>query len=87
MSDGRMLSGPRIPARQYSAGQALFAGDDPTHLLQRTPEPFFWPEEPWEKTGQYKEGTTFIEGLAWFRERWFLFYGAADTCVGMAVAI
>ena len=87
MSDGRMLSGPRIPVRQYSAGQALFAGDDPARLLQRTAEPFFWPEESWEKTGQYKEGTTFIEGLAWFRERWFLFYGAADTCVGMAVAI
>jgi len=86
MSDGRTSAGPRIPARQYSAGQALFAGDGPTHLLERTPEPFFWPQEPWEKTGQYKEGTTFIEGLAWFRERWFLFYGAADTYVGMAAA-
>ena len=86
MSDGAISEGPRIPARQYSAGQALFAVDQPERLLQRTPTPFFWPQESWEKTGQYKAGTTFIEGLAWFRNRWFLFYGGADTDVGMAVS-
>lgn len=86
MSDGRITSGPRIPARQYSAGQALFAGDNPAHLLQRPQRPYFWPQEPWEKTGQYKSGTTFTEGLAWFKNKWFLFYGGADTDVGMSVA-
>lgn len=85
MSDGLIKKGPRIPANRYSAGQALFSGDDPAHLLHRPAEPFFWPEEPWEKTGQYKAGTTFIEGLAWFRDKWFLFYGGADTDVGMAI--
>ena len=86
MSDGKIAASPRIPARQYSAGQALFAGDHPEKLLQRTSTPFFWPQEPWEKTGQYKAGTTFIQGLAWYKRRWFLFYGGADTNVGMAVA-
>ncbi|MCL5004898.1 MAG: glycoside hydrolase family 130 protein [Acidobacteria bacterium] len=86
MSDGRITAGPRIPAQRYSAGQALFAGDDPARLLQRPQRPFFWPQEPWEKTGQYKYGTTFIEGLAWYQDKWFLFYGGADTDVGMAVA-
>ncbi len=86
MSDGRIRKGPRIPADQYSAGQALFSGDNPAELLHRPAQAFFWPQEPWEKTGQYKAGTTFIEGLAWFRKKWFLFYGGADTVVGMAVA-
>ena len=86
MSDGKISHGPKLPARQYSAGQALFSGDNPAELLYRPAQPFFWPQEPWEKTGQYKPGTTFIEGLAWFRKKWFLFYGGADTVVGMAVA-
>ncbi len=85
MSDGLIKKGPRVPASQYSAGQALFSGDDPAQLLHRPAEPFFWPEEPWEKSGQYKAGTTFIEGLAWFRNKWFLFYGGADTDVGVAI--
>ncbi len=85
MSDGLIKQGPKIPAQQYAAGQALFSDDNPSHLLHRPTQPFFWPEKPWEKTGQYKAGTTFIEGLAWFKNKWFLFYGAADTVVGMAV--
>ena len=87
MSDGKMTSSPRIPAQQYSAGQALFARYDPARLLSRPDKPYFWPQQPWEKTGQYKAGTTFTEGLAWFKDKWFLFYGGADTDVGMAVAV
>lgn len=86
MSDGKIARGPHIPARRYSAGQALFGADDPARLLQRPSEPYFWPELSWEKSGQYKPGTTFTEGLARFRDRWYLFYGGADTVVGMAVA-
>ncbi len=86
MSDGRILHGPHIPVGRYSAGQALFAAESPAHLIHRPAEPYFWPTLPWEKTGQYKPGTTFTEGLAWFRHRWLLFYGAADTVVGMASA-
>ncbi len=86
MSDGKMTSSPHIPAQRYSAGQALFAANDPGRLLQRPQKPYFWPQEPWEKTGQYKAGDTFTEGLAWYKDKWFLFYGGADTDVGMAVA-
>ncbi len=69
----------------YAAGQALFAAGDPARLVARTAVPFFRPEFPWEKHGQYAAGTTFMEGLAWFKGRWHLFYGAADTCVGTAI--
>ncbi|MDR1283636.1 MAG: glycoside hydrolase family 130 protein [Opitutaceae bacterium] len=77
---------PGLPPHVYSAGQALFDAANPTKLLDRTIEPFFKPETDWEKSGQYKDGTTFIEGLVLFRGRWFLYYGCADTFVGVATS-
>ena len=41
---------------------------------------------PYEKTGQYAAGTTFAEGLVAFHGRWFLYYGCADSLVGVATA-
>jgi beta-1,2-mannosidase len=76
---------PGIAANAYSDGQALFSTDDPRKLLARTKEPFFKPEEPWEQSGQYAAGTTFAEGLVFFEEKWFLYYGCADSRVGVAV--
>ncbi|MHB8302629.1 MAG: glycoside hydrolase family 130 protein [Acidobacteriaceae bacterium] len=70
----------------YSSGQALFSADDPTKLLARTSQPYFKPEMPFEKSGQYAAGTTFVEGLVYFHDKWVLYYGCADTFVGVAVA-
>ena len=77
---------PSLGADAYSVGEALFAADDPRKLISRTDEPVFKPELAWEMTGQYAAGTTFAEGLVWFRNRWFLYYGGADSRVGVAVA-
>jgi predicted GH43/DUF377 family glycosyl hydrolase len=44
------------------------------------------PEMPYEKTGQYAAGTTFAEGLVFYKGKWFLYYGAADSRVGVAIA-
>ena len=44
------------------------------------------PELPYEKTGQYAAGTTFAEGLVWFHNQWFLYYGCADSLVAVATA-
>ena len=68
----------------YAAGQALFASDDPAKLLSRSDVPFFRPEMSWEQKGQYAAGTTFLEGLVRFHEQWFLYYGCADSFVGVA---
>ena len=76
---------PGLPARVYTAGQALYDRRNPLKLIDRTDEPFIRPSEPYERTGQYKEGTTFVEGLVPFRGRWFLYYGMADSRVGVAV--
>ena len=76
---------PTLPPRAYSAGQALFDARDPRRLLARTDAPFLRPTAPWERTGQYAAGTTFVEALVPFRGRWLLYYGTADSRVGVAV--
>ena len=75
-----------LAANTYAVGEALFAADDPAKLLARTENPVFQPELPFERAGQYAAGTTFAEGLVWFQGKWFLYYGCADSLVGVAVA-
>ena len=84
-SDSDANRDPKIAAGAYSGGQALLDARDPRKLLDRTTTPFIQPEMPWERSGQYKAGTTFIEGLTYFRNKLYLYYGTADTYVGLAV--
>jgi predicted GH43/DUF377 family glycosyl hydrolase len=75
-----------LAAGAYSVEEALFSADDPTKLLARTEEPVFKPERPFEQSGQYAAGTTFSEGLVIFKGRWWMYYGCADSFVGVASA-
>jgi predicted GH43/DUF377 family glycosyl hydrolase len=75
-----------LPQRVYTGGQALFDARNPIKLIARSEEPFIRPTEDYEKTGQYKEGTTFTEALIPFKGKWFLYYGTADSRVGVAVS-
>jgi len=84
--NGMALDDIGLGEKAYSGGQALFSATDPRKLLDRTDVPFFQPTLPWEKSGQYTQGTTFIEGLVFFKNQWFLYYGCADTFVGVAIA-
>ena len=77
---------PSLNKDVYSGGQALFDAKDPTHLIARLDKPFIQPTCPWEKTGLFKAGTTFIEGLALLHDQWFLYFGCADSMVGVATA-
>lgn len=76
---------PALRNRVYSAGQALFDRDNPMKLLHRTDHPFLKPEHDYERSGQYVSGTTFVEGLVPFEGKWYLYYGTADSRVGVAV--
>ena len=70
----------------YSVEEALFSAEDPGKLLARTEQPVFQPELPFERSGQYAAGTTFAEGLALFHGKWWMYYGCADSFVGVATA-
>jgi beta-1,2-mannosidase len=74
-----------LPDRIYTGGQALYDARNPLRLIARLDEPFIRPTEAYERTGQYAAGTTFVEGLVPFNGRWFLYYGTADSRVGVAV--
>ncbi|MES2111287.1 MAG: glycoside hydrolase family 130 protein [Bacteroidota bacterium] len=75
----------RFNGNSYCAGQVLFSLKDPTKAIARLDMPFLRPMEPFEKSGQYVNGTVFIEGMAYLHHKWFLYYGCADSRVGVAV--
>lgn len=73
------------PAGAYCAGQILFDAKDPYKVLDRLDKPFFYPSAPFEKSGQYVDGTVFIEGLVYKNKKLYLYYGCADSQVAVAV--
>jgi len=77
---------PDYASGTYSAGQLLFDAKDPTVLKDRLDKPFFHPEADFEKSGQYAAGTVFVEGLVHRGHEWYLYYGCADSFVGVAIA-
>lgn len=70
---------------RYSIGQCLFALDDPKRLLRRSPRPLLEPTTAPEKEGQLPQ-VVFGGGLVQFNGKWFLYYGMADACIGVAVS-
>jgi predicted GH43/DUF377 family glycosyl hydrolase len=76
----------RVGAGAYTVQEALFDSQAPDRLIGRTEEPVLKPSLDWEKSGQYVAGTTFAEGLVLFHGRWLLYYGSADSFVGVAEA-
>ena len=54
-------------------------------VIYRSDSCFLKPTLPHEVTGQYQSGTTFAEGMVWYDSKWFLYYGTADSYVGVAV--
>lgn len=69
---------------RYSVGWVLFSKDDPIKVLARAEEPILEPEASWERFGQVPD-VTFAEGLAIQDNIWYLYYGAADTVICLAM--
>ena len=76
---------PKIIRGAYSAGQVLFDLSDPTKIKARSDDCFLTPQRLYEMKGQYKDGTVFIEGLVHFQGQWLLYYGTADSAIGVAI--
>ncbi|MBY0434669.1 MAG: glycoside hydrolase family 130 protein, partial [Cyclobacteriaceae bacterium] len=75
---------PSIAKGAYCAGQALFDTQDPTRLVDRLEKNFLMPDRPYEISGQVNQ-VCFVEGLVPFREKWFLYFGTADSKIAVAV--
>lgn len=78
-------AGKNTPEGTYCGGQVRFDARNPAEVLSRLERPFICPTLPHEVSGQYKAGTTFTEGLVLYKGQWFLYYGTADSMVGVAV--
>ena len=74
---------PEIAKSAYCSGQALFDVNDPTKLINRLENNFLRPDQPYEIQGQVNQ-VCFIEGMVPYKERWFLYYGTADSKIGVA---
>ncbi len=75
---------PALPRGTYSTGKIIFDEKDAGKVIARSGTSFLKPSLPHELAGQYQAGTTFAEGLVFFKGKWFLYYGTADSFVGVA---
>ena len=67
----------------YHAAAALMDINDPTIEISRLKKPLFSPGEDWEKNG-YVNNVVFPTGAALFDDDLYIYYGAADSCIGVA---
>jgi beta-1,2-mannosidase len=72
-----------LPQDTYAVGQALFSATTPGKLLARSNRHFMHPTESYELTGQVNN-VCFLEGMVWFKGRWLLYYGTADSKIAVA---
>ncbi|MDQ4139592.1 MAG: glycoside hydrolase family 130 protein [Bacteroidota bacterium] len=75
---------PTLPPGTYTAGQTLLDPKNPTKVLQRTASYFMKPDKEYEITGQVGN-VCFLEGLVHLQDKWFLYYGTADSKIAVAV--
>jgi predicted GH43/DUF377 family glycosyl hydrolase len=68
----------------YAASQVLLDKNDPTKIIQRMDHYFMKPDKPYEITGQVNH-VCFIEGLAQYKNKWWMYYGTADSKIAVAV--
>lgn len=73
-----------LPNHAYSVGQVLLDKNNPLQVIDRLDGWFLKPDRDFERRGQVNE-VVFAEGLVYFKGKWFLYYGTADSRVGLAI--
>jgi predicted GH43/DUF377 family glycosyl hydrolase len=68
----------------YAASQILLDKNDPSKELERMDTYFIKPDKPYEISGQVNH-VCFLEGLVSYKNKWFLYYGTADSRIAVAV--
>lgn len=74
----------KLPDGTYAGGQVLIDKKQPSKIIHRTDSWFIAPEKSYEITGQVNN-VCFLEGLSFYDDRWFLYYGTADSRIAAAV--
>jgi predicted GH43/DUF377 family glycosyl hydrolase len=74
---------PKNAGRVYHCGAALFDLDNPLKLIARLPYPLIKPEDERERFG-HVHNVVFPTGTSIFKNRLYIYYGAADSYVAAA---
>ena len=69
----------------YRLGVALLDLNDPTNVLKRQVKPILEPEQEWERLGDVPN-VVFSCGQVVVDDTLYLYYGGADTVIGLATA-
>ncbi len=67
----------------YAASQILLDKNDPSRVVKRMETYFMKPEKDYEVTGQVGR-VCFVEGLVKYKDKWYLYYGTADSKIAVA---
>jgi predicted GH43/DUF377 family glycosyl hydrolase len=67
----------------YALGAALLAKDDPTTVIARLVDPIMTPDMPYEQRGDVPN-VVFCNGSAVRGDTLFIYYGGADSVIGVA---
>lgn len=74
---------PKNKGRIYHAGAALLDLKNPTKVLARLPYPLLSPSKKYEKHG-HVDDVVFPTGTSRFKDRLYIYYGTADSCIAAA---
>lgn len=69
--------------KRYQPGYLILDRQDPTKVLYRSKQSFMSPEEQFELYGKVNN-VVFVSGLIKLKNKYLLYYGGADKCVGVA---
>ena len=75
---------PMLANRAYCPGQVMFDPSDPTKLIHRSKSYLMYPEKDYELDGLVGN-VCFIEGLVYYHDIWYVYYGTADSRLAVAV--
>ncbi len=73
-----------VRAVTYRMGAMLLGLEDPRRVLARSPVPMFAPEAYYERVGLYLPNVVFPTACLVRGDELMLYYGACDTCIGLA---
>lgn len=81
-----MTQGSHPSLGAWTVRQALIDRNDLVTVLHEQEEPLLWPEFEWERYGM-TGNTTVANALVPFKGKWWLYYGGADTVIGVATSL
>jgi predicted GH43/DUF377 family glycosyl hydrolase len=73
-----------LPLGTYTVSQALLDKNEPGKIIDRMNNYFLKPEQPYEFSGEVNN-VCFAEALAFYKNKWWLYYGTADSKIAVAV--